>query len=72
MAGFRRQSGRIVYAGPGITVGSYVYETDESILFQAPTKDVGRIRIGGSEADDMFTLDYRGGEIVPLPDFTLR
>jgi ADP-ribose pyrophosphatase len=29
MAGFRRQSGEIVYAGPGVTVGSYTYETPD-------------------------------------------
>ena len=29
MAGFRRLSGEIVYSGPGVTVGSYTYETPD-------------------------------------------
>ena len=29
MTGFRRQSGKIVYAGPGVTVGSYTYQTPD-------------------------------------------
>ena len=29
MAGFRRHSGHIVYSGPGVTVGSYTYQTPD-------------------------------------------
>ena len=29
MAGFRRQSGEIVYSGPGVTVGRYTYATPD-------------------------------------------
>jgi ADP-ribose pyrophosphatase len=29
MAGFRRLGGEIVYSGPGVTVGSYTYETPD-------------------------------------------
>jgi hypothetical protein len=45
--------------------GNYVYETDQRVLFQAPTDSVGKIRIDGTQRDDTFTLDYRGGDVIP-------
>ncbi len=44
---------------------NYVYGTDQDVMFQAGTDEVGRIRIAGTEEDDTLTLDFRGGQLVP-------
>ena len=61
MAGFRRQSGRIVYAGPGITVGSYVYETpDRSTM----VREVVHAHDGS-----VVVLPYTGDQVVLVRQF---
>lgn len=61
MAGFRRQGGEIVYSGPGVTVGSYTYETPDGATM---LREVVHAHDGS-----VVVLPYTGEEVVLLRQF---
>lgn len=61
MSGFRRRSGNIVYSGPGVTVGSYLYDTPDG---QTMTREVVHAHDGS-----VVVLPYTGTHIVMLRQF---
>ncbi len=61
MAGFRRRRGDIVYQGPGITVGSYRYDTPDGGTM---TREVVHAHQGS-----VVVLPYTGTQVVLLRQF---
>jgi ADP-ribose pyrophosphatase len=61
MVGFRRRRGSIVYRGPGITVGSYEYETPDGATM---TREVVHAHDGS-----VVVLPYNGTGVVLLRQF---
>ena len=61
MAGFRRRSGSIVYRGPGVTVGSYEYDTPDG---SSMTREVVHAHDGS-----VVVLPFTGTHVVLLRQF---
>lgn len=61
MAGFVRRRGGIVYRGPGITVGSYLYDTPDG---ETMTREVVHAHEGS-----VVVLPYTGTHVVLLRQF---
>lgn len=61
MAGFRRRRGEIVYRGPGVTVGSYLYDTPGG---GAMTREVVHAHDGS-----VVVLPFTGTHVVLLRQF---
>ncbi|MGI9649442.1 MAG: NUDIX hydrolase [Acidimicrobiia bacterium] len=61
MGGFRRRAGGIVYRGPGVTVGSYEYDTPDG---SAMTREVVHAHEGS-----VVVLPFTGTHVVMLRQF---